>query len=169
MAKRPKGLAGRKQVDPAGVIAALAGNEVEFVVVGGYAVIAHGSTRITRDLDLIVDRRVANCRRLIAALVDLDAEHRLRSGRWVKLSPRADPKWIASENRFFDSRAGGIDIWNKMDGIPSWKEARPRAIETDAFGHVVPVLDKDLLIRSKLVADREKDRADVAELTEPDG
>ena len=36
----------------------------------------------------------------------------------------------------------------------------------EAFGRRFPVLDKDMLIRSKLAADRDKDRQDVAELGE---
>jgi hypothetical protein len=154
----------RQQVDPAAVIEALAEHDVDYVVIGGFAAIVHGARRLTQDLDLIVDRRAANCRRLIAALVSLGAEHRLRSGRWTKLSAKADPKWVAAANRFFDTAAGGIDVWNRMKGVPSWKDARPRAVEAQAFGHVVPVLDKDSLIASKLAAGREKDLADVADL-----
>jgi hypothetical protein len=164
VAKRPKALGNRKQVDPAVVVEALAEHNVDYVVIGGFAAIVHGARRLTQDLDIIVDRRVANCRRLIAALVELGAEHRLRSGRWAKLSAKADPKWIGAENRFFDTAAGGIDIWNRMKGVPSWKQARPRALEAEAFGQLVPVLDKDSLIASKLAAGRDKDLADVADL-----
>jgi hypothetical protein len=164
VAKRPKQLGDRKQVDPAAIIAAFAEHEVDYVVIGGFAAIVHGARRLTQDLDLIVDRRASNCRRLIAALVSLEAEHRLRSGRWTKLSAKADPRWIAAENRFFDTAAGGVDVWNRMQGVPSWKQARPRAVEAEAFGHLVPVLDKDSLIASKLAAGRDKDLADVADL-----
>jgi hypothetical protein len=139
---------------------------VEFVVIGGIAAIAHGSRRMTEDLDIVIDQRVANCRRLIAALVELEAKYRLSSGRWTKVSPQVDPKWLAKENHLFETRAGGIDVMNRLDGVPSWKEARPRALEAEAFGHTVFLLDKDTLIRSKLVAGRDKDLSDVAELTE---
>jgi hypothetical protein len=53
-----------------------------------------------------------------------------------------------------------------MDGVPDWDAARSRAIQVDAFDCSFLVLDKDTLIRSKLAAGREKDRADVAELNE---
>jgi hypothetical protein len=129
-------------------------------------VIAHGSQRLTRDLDIVASPSAANGRRLIAALVDLKAEYRLSSGRWAKLSTRADPKWIARDNRLFETRAGGVDVFYKLDGVPSWKEARSRAMEVDAFGHRLLVLDKDTLIRSKLAAGREQDLADVAELNQ---
>ena len=46
------------------------------------------------------------------------------------------------------------------------EQARPRALEAEAFGQTVLVLDKDTLIRSKLAAGREQDLADVAELNQ---
>ena len=54
-----------------------------------------------------------------------------------------------------------------MKSAPSWKQARATAIEIEAFGLEFLVLGKDALIKSKLAAGREKDRADVAELNEP--
>jgi hypothetical protein len=167
--QRPhRGVKNRPPIDIARAIDLLAGHEVEFIVIGGFAVIGHGSQRITRDLDIVANPTIANGRRLIAALVELEAEYRLSSGRWAKLSPKADPKWIAADNHLFNTNAGGIDVFNKLVGVPTWKEARPRAITTEAFGHEVLILDKDLLIRSKLAAGRDQDLADVAELTQPE-
>jgi hypothetical protein len=132
-------------------------------------VIAHGSQRLTLDLDIVANPTAANGRRLIAALVDLEARYRLSSGRWVKLSTKADPKWMARDNRLFETRVGGIDVFYKLDGAPTWKEARSRAMEVDAFGlRGLLILDKDTLIKSKLAAGRDKDLADVAELNQPE-
>lgn len=137
------------------------------MVVGGLAAIAHGSQRLTRDFDIVIDRRRENCRRLILALVSLEAEIcPPGSKRRTKLSPKADPAWMGAGNRFFDTAAGGIDVWNRAKGLPAWEEARRTAVEVEAFGHKLLVLDKDLLIRSKLAASRDKDLADVAELGE---
>ena len=163
-----RGVAARRPIKIAAALEALRRHEVEFIVIGGWAVISHGSQRLTRDLDIVINRSAANCRRLIAALVELGAEYQLSSGRWAKLSPKADPKWIAKETHLFDTRAGGIDVMSRLEGVPSWKEARPRALEVDAFGITFLVLDKDTLIRSKLAAGREQDLADVAELGQAD-
>lgn len=162
-----RGAQNRRPIQIELALTSLCGQSVEFVVVGGWAVIAHGSQRMTRDLDIVVNPSVVNGRRLIAALVDLDAEHRLSSGRWQKLLPKADPKWLRGANRLFETRAGGIDVFYKLKGVPTWKDARPRALEVEAFGHTILILDKDLLIRSKLAAGREQDLADVAELNQP--
>jgi hypothetical protein len=166
--RRPgRTLADRADADPAVILPTLAEHQVESVVIGGVAALAHGVQRITRDIDFLVGPGARNCRRAIAALVELGAaEWRPASKRWVRLSPKADPAWLLREPRFFDTRAGGIDLCNAMRGAPEWKTARPRAIEVEAFGCSFLVLDLDTLIRSKLAAGREKDRADVAELNE---
>jgi hypothetical protein len=166
--KRRRGVNSRRPIELSLALETLAEHQVDFVVIGGIAVLAHGSQRLTFDLDIVADPRVANGRRLIAAMVDLKAEYRLASGRWVKLSSDADPKWIARENRLFDTVAGGIDVFYRLDGVPTWKEARPRANRVDAFGHTFLILDKDLLIRSKLAAGRRQDLADVTELNQYD-
>jgi hypothetical protein len=166
--RRPgRALADRADADPAIILPTLAQHEVQSVVVGGVAALAHGVQRITRDIDFLLGSGAANCRRAIAALVELGAaEWRPASKRWVRLSARADPAWLLREPRFFDTRAGGIDLCNAMDGAPAWKTARSRAVEVEAFGCSFLVLDLDTLIRSKLATGREKDRADVAELNE---
>jgi hypothetical protein len=161
-----RGVATRRPIDIAVALGVLVKHQVEFLVIGGFAVIAHGSQRLTSDLDIVIDSRVANCRRLIGALVELEAEYRLSSGRWTKVAENADPKWLAKENHLFDTRAGALDVFNRLEGVPSWTEARSRAVEVEAFGHRFLVLDKDTLIRSKLAAGREQDLADVAELNQ---
>jgi hypothetical protein len=166
--KRRRGVKTRRPIELSEALQALGEHRVEFIVIGGFAVIAHGSQRLTFDLDVIANPSIANGRRLIAALVDLEAEYRLSSRRWTKLSTKADPAWIARDNRLFDTRAGGVDVFYKLDGVPGWKEARSRALEVDAFGHSLLVLDKDTLIRSKLAAGREQDLADVTELNQSD-
>ncbi|MGI4734933.1 MAG: nucleotidyltransferase domain-containing protein [Janthinobacterium lividum] len=42
---------------------------VEYVVVGGYAVIAHGFPRTTGDIDIMVRPTAANAQRVVRALV----------------------------------------------------------------------------------------------------
>jgi hypothetical protein len=51
----------------------LATHQVDFVLVGGAAVVAHGSTLMTQDLDIVYRVEPDNVRRLLAALEELDA------------------------------------------------------------------------------------------------
>lgn len=52
---------------------------VEFIVVGGVVAIAHGSARLTFDLDFVYARDEANVARLVEALAPLE-ESRTRGG-----------------------------------------------------------------------------------------
>ena len=51
-------------------LCALISRRVRFLVIGGHAVAGHGEPRLTEDLDVFVDRDVANVNRLREALVD---------------------------------------------------------------------------------------------------
>jgi hypothetical protein len=58
-------------IDLRKLIETLAGASVDFVVVGGVAVVAHGHVRATIDLDVCYSRTPENLERLAAALAPL--------------------------------------------------------------------------------------------------
>ncbi|HEU4431145.1 MAG TPA: hypothetical protein VFT98_20475 [Myxococcota bacterium] len=49
-------------IDFPALFAALARHDVRFILVGGAAATAHGSARLTQDLDLVYDRAPETCR-----------------------------------------------------------------------------------------------------------
>lgn len=59
--------------DPRGLIECLEQNRVEYIVIGGIAVGAHGYERATKDLDIVPDPDRANLGRLATALEELNA------------------------------------------------------------------------------------------------
>ncbi|MEN9798123.1 MAG: hypothetical protein RL653_1819 [Pseudomonadota bacterium] len=50
------------------LLAVLLRGEVEFVVVGGVAAVAHGSSTMTKDIDVVAPLTAENCARILAAL-----------------------------------------------------------------------------------------------------
>ena len=52
----------------AALLATLGQHGVDFIVVGGAAAIAHGSARLTQDLDIVYSRSPDNLQRIAAAL-----------------------------------------------------------------------------------------------------
>ena len=64
--------------DPVRVLSTLHHHGVQFVLLGGLAAIAHGSSLSTEDIDIAPERSRGNLDRLAAALRDLKA--RLRTG-----------------------------------------------------------------------------------------
>ncbi len=69
------------------IFKALADAQVEYVVVGGLAVIMHGHLRATRDLDLVIGLHSENCAKAISALSGIGLRPRLP----VTLDDFADP------------------------------------------------------------------------------
>jgi len=51
--------------------------KVEYVLVGGYASLIHGSSLMTEDVDVALDMRPENLKRLYSALKDLHLLHRI--------------------------------------------------------------------------------------------
>ena len=50
------------------VVAALIAHQVEFMVIGGFAVIYHGHVRATQDLDVFIRGSEENAKRTVAAV-----------------------------------------------------------------------------------------------------
>ena len=55
--------------------------QVELVIVGGFAAVAHGASLLTQDVDICCPFTVANLDRLQNALADLHPVHRLTPAR----------------------------------------------------------------------------------------
>lgn len=55
--------------------------EIEFVIVGGFAAVLHGSTLVTRDLDVCTLLTDINVEKLRGILADLSPVHRSAGGR----------------------------------------------------------------------------------------
>lgn len=94
--------------DLAGLITALATREVRFIVVGGMAAIAHGSARVTFDLDCVYARDAENISTLAAAMAPFRPTLRNAPGG---LPFRFDEPTVAAGLNFtLDTAAGPIDF-----------------------------------------------------------
>lgn len=62
-------------IDFATVLGAFAREGTEIIIVGGAAATAHGSARLTSDLDVAYRRTPANIQRIVAALAPRNGQH----------------------------------------------------------------------------------------------
>jgi hypothetical protein len=154
--------------DPRAILLALAEHGVEFVVVGGVAVQAHGHGRSTKDLDVMPRPDLVNLSRLGESLAALGARL-LRADRPVDVT---NPHLLRRAPLLALVTAyGRLDLLNVTltDGAPrSYDELRQRAVETDIDGRTVAVAGLDDLIRMKRAAGREVDVEDIGALTRAD-
>lgn len=154
--------------DPRRILITLAEHGVEFVVVGGVAVQAHGHGRSTRDLDIVPRPDLLNLSRLGEALATLGARL-LRADAPVDVT---DPQLLKRAPLVpLVTGYGRLDLLNlaQTQGAPrSYDELRARAFEAQIDGRIVAVAGLDDLIRMKRAAGRELDVQDIGALTRDD-
>ena len=145
--------------DPVEICAVLCDEGVEFVVLGGFAAIIHGSPLPTEDIDVIPSRSGANLERLATALTRLEAK--IRTGD-EPIETRIDAAFIRNMPHMLNlvTRFGDIDLVftpaGTLTNYEQWLERSRRAQLRD--GLVVAVADLDDIIASKAAANRPKDQ-----------
>jgi hypothetical protein len=157
-------------LDPEKILAVLERHQVDYVLVGGLASEAHGSTRQTKDLDLCPAWTPENLTRVAAVLNDLGAGLKIGEGSIDLLRLTIDGKMLAKmEIGTWRTVAGDIDV---LLGIPStgrWDLVRydqliENASVIELEGQRVLVAALEDIIRSKEIADRPADREALPEL-----
>ena len=151
--------------DPQRVFEVLHAHGVDFVVIGGFAVISHGHVRVTNDVDFVASTAAENLRRLEAALLELKAE--LWGVDAHLLGIELDAETLASGANFtLITDAGGVDLFNEVPGGAPYEELRERALLVEVEGLPIRVAGLDDLLRMKRFAGRPRDIEDIAVLTE---
>lgn len=124
--------------------------KVEFIVVGAYALAAHGFPRATGDIDIWVKPDKNNSKKVYEALARFGAPiNEIREDEFsqpglifqIGVVPRR------------------IDIITEIDAV-GFEEADSDKIFVDIDGLKVPVLSVDKLIKNKMATGREKDLLD---------
>jgi hypothetical protein len=151
-------------LDMTGILRHLADHHVEYVVIGGLAMIAHGSAYITKDLDICYSRSPRN----LAAVVDAFASlHPYLRGVPVGLPFHFDiPTIQAGLNFTLTTDLGDVDLLGDVAGIGSYEKVLAQSEERTVFSLPVRVLTLDGLIAAKKAAGRVKDRNHLLELEE---
>src|SRR3954451_23990770 len=110
--------------------------DVDYVIVGAVAVVAHGYVRATRDLDIVPDHKVDNLRRLGAALRTVDATLPLAGRRPFDVG--TDLRRLEQrQNMTLDTAFGGLDVIQRAPGVRPFAALNADAVQTDVLG--VPV------------------------------
>lgn len=148
--------------DLAAVIAALADGGVKFIVVGGMAGIAHGSVRVTFDIDCVYARDPENIARLARAIAPFGPTLR---GAPPGLPFRFDEPTIAAGLNFtLDTTAGPIDFLGEVAGGGRYEALLPDTVELRIFCQPCRVVTLPRLITLKRAAGRPRDFEVIAEL-----
>jgi hypothetical protein len=152
-------------LDAAHIVRCLARHRVDYLIIGGLAVQAHGHVRTTQDADLLPSPETANLERLAGALAELRA--RPAGSPVAPKGFRLDAEALAAANAIsLDTDAGGVDVHRRPPGSRPYPELRRAALVLRVGGVEVPFVGRDDLIAMKRAARRPIDLGDIAALTE---
>jgi hypothetical protein len=151
----------RRALNPQALLACLGAHRVEFVVIGGFSVAAHGVVRATKDLDVVPEPSAVNRTRLAAALAELQAEVDLADMAADELGVTPDQEGLAAGgNWVLQTIHGRLDVMQDVPGVRSWDELRAGAVLRAG----VLYAGYEQLVSMKSAAGREQDLTDIAAL-----
>ncbi len=144
------------------LIRVLRESAVEFIIVGGAAATAHGSARLTLDLDVVYHRSSENIARVVAALRPLQP--------YLRGAPPGLPFDWSEEtikkglNFTLITTLGALDLLGEITGGGGYDDLRPDTTRVDIAGFECLCLSLERLIQVKRAAGRPKDLEAIAEL-----
>lgn len=149
-------------IDYEKIIGVLVSGGVKFIIVEGAAATAHGSSRLTNDLDIVYSRGDTNIERLVKALRPL--QPRLR-GAPGDIPFRLDEETIRRGLNFtLTTLVGALDLLGEITLGGGFDQLLPDSIKLNVFGHECLCLGLKRLIEVKRAAARPKDFEAIAEL-----
>lgn len=135
---------------------------VDFIIVGGVAAVAHGSARLTQDLDVVYSRDDVNIRCLAEALAGHSPYLR---GAPDGLPFRWDTETIRRGLNFtLTTDLGDLDLLGEITGGGDYEALEPHTVTLEMFEMKILCLDLEWLIRVKRAAGRPRDLEVLAEL-----
>jgi predicted nucleotidyltransferase len=135
---------------------------LDFVIVGGFAAITHGSSYLTRDVDICAVLTTENVGRLRAALADWNPKHRMTPQRLSFLAYPAGDQPV--NNLYLQTDMGVVDILSSILGVGDFERLKQNAETVEIDGCPYRVMSLNDLITAKEAMGREKDLLTAKEL-----
>jgi hypothetical protein len=139
------------------IVVQFADANVEFVIVGAFALAFHGAPRASGDIDLFVRPSPENAARVYEAL--------LRFGAPLPAHGVAAPDFAREGTVYQIGLAPRrIDVLTQISGV-AFDEAWASRSDAEVEGRSIHIIGRDALIKNKTASGRPKDVADVSRLT----
>ena len=155
------GSAPSRAPQPSQLLDALKRARVEFVVIGGFSLAAHGVVRATEDVDIVPEPSRGNLSRLAAALDALAAQGDVSDMEAAELGLAPDARGLsAGGNWGLETSLGRLDVMADVPGLRDYKHLRSGAVEVDGTLYA----GYDELISMKAASGRDEDLRDIGAL-----
>ena len=148
-------------LDAVELIAALNRNGVDYVVIGGVALQAHGHVRTTQDLDVVAAWTQVNMKSLAKALSELGAELRGVDADRLGIDLGSPKQLYEGGNFLLRTRHGDLDVFSldETPGAPRrYEDLHGRAVSVEVRGLTLLIAHPEDLIRMKTAASQFRDR-----------
>ncbi len=137
-------------------------NGVDYVLAGGFGVVAQGSSLVTRDVDVACNMTPENLLRLFTAFADLNPVHRMTPQKLPFTREQAEKGGL--NNLYLATDWGQLDCLGEIKGIGGYAACLAQSEAVDLDGAEVRVLSLDALITAKRAMGRPRDLHAVLEL-----
>ena len=144
------------------IVQRLIENQVEFVIVGGYAAIAHGVTVTTFDVGVCSPLTLENLEKIYRSLADLHPYHRETPQEIPFIMP--DDFRRKLRNLYLHTDLGQIDFLGEILGVGDYAAVNSHSLEMRLPIGNCRILDCATLLRAKEATGREKDLLAVQQL-----
>ncbi len=153
-----------RRLEPEPLLKVIVRHGVDFIVVGGYAVAAHGFPRATKDVDICPRPSDENLQRLSTALGELGLDE---FERGFDSTPDFEGLKMGG-NWALMTKHGRLDVMQHIEGLGEdgggWKKLKPHAVTRRFLGHECLFCSYEDPRKMKRAADRGQDRIDLATL-----
>lgn len=163
-------MTGVSPLDASGLLAALSKAGIDFVVIGGFAVSAHGYPRATKDLDIVPAPDAENLERLAAVLKKLNATLIGMEELSAEEIVQPDAGGLAMGGNFvLATSSGRLDVMQLVAPDLDFGELAAASVEDEVFGHQVRFCSYEHLVAMKEAAGRPEDLLDLERLRQARG
>jgi hypothetical protein len=133
------------------MLSCLKDEKVDFIVVGAYALAAHGYPRATGDIDIWVRNNGENAQKIMRALTKFGAP----------ISQLTEKDFTSSDLIVqLGVEPSRIDLLTGIDGV-KFDEAWQNKVSITIDTLIIDVLSRKDLLRNKLATGRDKDQGDI--------
>lgn len=136
--------------------------DFDFVLIGGFAASAYGSSMVTQDLDICMLLTAESIQKLRKLFENLHPFHRQTPQR-ISFFDFTDQAQDLN-NLYLQTDLGILDIVSTVSGVGDFNRVKEKALEVPLFGHKCKLISIDDLIKCKLTLKRPKDLACAQEL-----
>lgn len=137
------------------LLSKLSENDFDFIVIGGFAAAAYGSSFVTQDLDLCAVLTPDSIEKLRDILRDVHPVHRIAQNKPSFLD---QPKIVEGiNNLYLQTDIGVLDLLSNVTGVGDFNELKKSCVEVSIYGHKCKLISINDLIKAKRALNRTKD------------